>query len=228
MNIKHRHTITNITKIAVVVASMFAVSSQVTAQVTSSSIRGHVIDTQGNPVVGVTVEVVNILTGSRKTLTTSENGVFQSSGLQVGGPYEVRLQQGTNYKAKTVSDLFLQLGQTSNVALHATNNNLQVEVIEITGRVSMAAAFKSGPGTEFTEADIMNAPAISRDFKSLLKRDSKIIVDNTVDGGPALSIAGGNIRGNSLTVDGVKQNDDFGLNKNGYPGRRSPISLDAI
>ena len=45
---------------------------------------------------------------------------------------------------------------------------------------------------------------------------------------PALSIAGGNIRSNSLTVDGVKQNDDFGLNKNGYPGRRSPISLDAI
>ena len=43
-----------------------------------------------------------------------------------------------------------------------------------------------------------------------------------------LSVAGANIRGNSITVDGVKINDDFGLNKNGYPGRRSPISLDAI
>ena len=216
------------TRIAVIVASTFALSGQVTAQETSSSIRGQVVDAQGNPVVGVTVEVVNALTGSRKTLTTSENGVFQSSGLQVGGPYEVKLQEGANYKAQTVSDLFLQLGQTSNVALQATNNTSDVEVIQVTGKVSMAAAFKSGPGTEFTEGDIINAPAISRDFKSILKRDSKIVVDNTVDGGPALSVAGGNIRGNSLTVDGVKQNDDFGLNKNGYPGRRSPISLDAI
>jgi outer membrane receptor for ferrienterochelin and colicin len=225
---KHTHTLKKMTQIAVIVASTFALSSQVIAQVTSSSIRGQVFDTQGNPVVGVTVEVVNSLTGSRKTLTTSANGVFQSSGLQVGGPYEVKLQEGTNYKAQTISDLFLQLGQTSNVSLEASNNDLQVEVIEVTGKVSMAATFKTGPSTEFTEDDIINAPAISRDFKSLLKRDSKIVVDNTVDGGPALSIAGGNIRGNSLTVDGVKQNDDFGLNKNGYPGRRSPISLDAI
>ncbi|MFT5809177.1 MAG: outer membrane receptor for ferrienterochelin and colicin [Moritella dasanensis] len=228
MNKKHINKITKMTRIAMVVAATFALSSQVEAQVTSSSLRGQVVDTQGNPVVGVTVEVVNTLTGSRKTLTTSENGVFQSSGLQVGGPYEVKLQEGAKYKAQTISDLFLQLGQTSNVALQASNNDSQVEVIQVTGRVSMAAAFKAGPGTEFTENDIINAPAISRDFKSLLKRDSKIIVDNTVDGGPALSVAGGNIRGNSLTVDGVKQNDDFGLNKNGYPGRRSPISLDAI
>jgi outer membrane receptor for ferrienterochelin and colicin len=216
------------TRIALLVASSLAFSSLATAQVTSSAIRGQVLDTQGNPVAGVTVEVVNALTGSRKTLITSENGVFQSSGLQVGGPYEVKLQEGANYKAQTVSNLFLQLGQTSSVSLQATDSSSQIEVIEVTGVVSMAVAFKEGPSSEFTADDISKAPAIGRDLKSLLKRDSKLVVDNTVDGGPALSIAGANIRGNSLTVDGVKQNDDFGLNKNGYPGRRSPISLDAI
>ncbi|MFO0438705.1 MAG: hypothetical protein ACK5YD_09275, partial [Phenylobacterium sp.] len=42
-------------------------------------------------------------------------------------------------------------------------------------------------------------------------------------------VAGGvSNRFNSLTVDGVKQNDDFGLNNNGYPTQRSPISTDAV
>lgn len=216
------------TRLALLVASSLAFSNLASAQSTSSSIRGQVLDTQGNPVAGVTVEVVHSLTGSRKTLTTSENGVFQSGGLAVGGPYKVKLQDGSNYQSQTVEELFLQLGQTSNVSLQASDSGAQLEVIEVRGVVSMAGAFKEGPGAEFTEEDINRTAAISRDFKSLLQRDSKIVVDPTVDGGPALSIAGSNIRGNSLTVDGVKQNDDFGLNKNGYPGRRSPISLDAI
>lgn len=216
------------TRLALMVASSLAFSNLASAQVTSSSIRGQVLDTQGNPVSGVMVEVIHTPTGSRKTLTTSENGVFQSGGMTVGGPYEVKLQDGSTYKAQTISDLFLQLGRTSSVELQAAAGGVELEVIEVRGTVSMEATFKKGPSSEFTEEDISNTAAISRDLKSLLKRDSKIVVDNTVDGGPALSVAGSNIRGNSLTVDGVKQNDDFGLNKNGYPGRRSPISLDAI
>ena len=33
---------------------------------------------------------------------------------------------------------------------------------------------------------------------------------------------------NSITVDGLRQDDDFGLNFSGYPGVRSPISLFAV
>ena len=43
-----------------------------------------------------------------------------------------------------------------------------------------------------------------------------------------MSVAGTNPRFNSISVDGIGQNDDFGLNANGYPTTRSPISLDAI
>jgi hypothetical protein len=44
----------------------------------------------------------------------------------------------------------------------------------------------------------------------------------------ALEIAGVNNRYNSITIDGVRQSDDFGLNNNGYPTQRSPLSIDAI
>lgn len=217
-----------LTRVALLVSSALLASHQASAQVTSSGLRGQVLDTNGNPLAGVVVEVIHTPTGSKKTLTTTENGIFKSNGLTVGGPYLIRLQDGSQYEAKSIDDLFLQLGRTASIELQAAAAQSQIETISVTGTVAMAGAFKKGPSSEFNESDIANTPAISRDIKSLLKRDSKIVVDPTADGGPALSIAGGNVRGNSLTVDGVKQNDDFGLNKNGYPGRRTPISLDAI
>lgn len=68
MNKKHTHThkLKKMTKIAIIVAGVFALSSEVGAQVTSSSLRGQVVDTQGNPLSGVTVEVIHTPTGSRK------------------------------------------------------------------------------------------------------------------------------------------------------------------
>ncbi|MCW8108166.1 TonB-dependent receptor [Alteromonas ponticola] len=217
-----------LTRVALLVTSALVAAGQASAQETSSEIRGQVVDTTGNPISGAVVEVIHTPTGTRKVLTTTDSGIFQTSGLTVGGPYIVRLQDGSQYEAQTIDDLFLQLGRTASVSLTAAESQPEYETISVTGQVAMAGAFKKGPSSEFTEGDINKTPSISRDIKSLLKRDSKIIVDPTADGGPAMSIAGGNVRGNSLTVDGVKQNDDFGLNKNGYPGRRTPISLDAI
>lgn len=215
-------------KLAVVASAVLAITAPAVAQDTSSEIRGYVTDPQGNPLSGITVEIIHTPTGSSKTLVTSENGSFRTDGLAVGGPYIVKLEDGSTLEAQSIDDLFLQLGRASSVELIAKPKQENVERIAVTGQVAMAGAYKEGPGEEFTERDIDRTPAIGRDIKSLLKRDSKMVVDPTVDGGPGLSVAGSNIRGNSLTVDGVKQNDDFGLNKNGYPGRRSPISLDAI
>ena len=218
-----------LTRVALFVAGALMVGQQASAQVTSSALRGQLVDADGNPLAGVTVELVHTPTGSKKVLTTTANGIFQSKGLTVGGPYLVKLQDGSKYKAESIEDLYLQLGKTANIELVAGKPaSQQVEVIAVKASALSLGAYKKGPSAEFTEDDVRSTPAISRDFKSLLKRESKIVVDPTADGGPALSIAGGSVRGNSITVDGVKQNDDFGLNKNGYPGRRAPISLDAI
>ena len=44
----------------------------------------------------------------------------------------------------------------------------------------------------------------------------------------AVQCNGANPRYNSLTVDGVRLNDGFGLNSNGYPTQRMPFPYDAI
>ncbi len=210
---------------AIIGASVLLTQVYANASDTSSSIRGQVVDASGSVLSNVVVEVVHQPTGKIKTVTTTEGGIFQLRGLPVGGPYSVRISGGTTLKFNNINDLFLQLGQASKISLIEEQ---QIERIQVSGKLAMAGTYSKGPSKEFGESDIANTAAISRDLKSILKRDSRMMVDPTADGGPALSIAGGNVRGNSLTVDGVKQNDDFGLNKNGYPGRRTPISLDAI
>lgn len=212
---------------AIIASSILLTQLPAMASDTSSAIRGQVVDSTGMALSNITIKVTHLPTGKVKTLTTTEGGLFKAKGLPVGGPYSVMVTGGTDLKFDNIDDLFLQLGQASKVNLMAAAVQ-KIERIEVSGQMSMAGAYRKGPSKDFNEGDINNSAAISRDLKSVLQRDSRMVVDPTADGGPALSIAGGNVRGNSLTVDGVKQNDDFGLNKNGYPGRRTPISLDAI
>ena len=70
-------------------------------------------------------------------------------------------------------------------------------------------------------------PHINRDLRDIIRNDPRVYIDPAFAGG-ALHCAGANPRFNSLTVDGVRMNDLFGLNSNGYPTERQPFSYDAI
>lgn len=216
-----------LTRVALLVGSLLT-SGQTFAQETSSGIRGQVVDASGNPISNTIVELIHMPTGSTKVLTSSENGVFRSSGLTVGGPYMVKLQDGSSYTADAITDLFLQLSKTAPVTLVVTPNNNDVEKIQVTGERIMTGAGQTGSAAEFGEDAIGKTASISRDIKSVLQTDSRFSLESGGNDGAQLSVAGNNFRFNSLTVDGVRQNDDFGLNRSGNPGRRSPISLDSV
>ena len=218
---------TKFARLTLGIACSLLLSTQLFAAGTSSNIRGVLVDENGNSIANQSIIVIHVPTGRTKTLSTTDNGLFQLSGLNVGGPYTVKLAAGSSYSADDITDLYLKVDKTASIQIQA-NVKQDDNMVTIVGTKAMEGAFKKGPSAVFGEKDIQNTAAISRDIKSILKRDSKVMVDTGVNDGPAMSIAGGNIRSNSITVDGVKQNDDFGLNKNGYPGRRTPISLDAI
>lgn len=209
---------------SVALAAMAAASVPVIAQETSSSIRGSVVTEAGTDLAGVTVEVTHVPSGTVRTFTTNNSGVFYARGLKVGGPYVVKLASGSNYVARDVQDLFLTLGQPSSIQLTAASGGSVEEISVVSERVS--TVIRTGAGSDWGRDAIENMNSTDRDIKSVLRMDPKIWIDSTNEN--ALSIGGNNNRFNSLTVDGVQQNDDFGLNGNGYPTQRSPISLDAI
>ncbi|MFV1998566.1 MAG: TonB-dependent receptor domain-containing protein [Acidiferrobacterales bacterium] len=199
----------------------------VSAQTTTSSIKVAVTDASGNGVEGVSVAVTHIPTQRTKTEMSNANGSITIRGLSVGGPYQVQTSSTGGYTADAVGDIQLTLGKTELVSLVVTAVSGTLEEVLVTAQLE-GQRIQFGVGSEFNQERLESIPSISRDFISTLATDPQILVDNSVARGPAVSIAGGNYRFNSVTIDGVAQNDNFGLSKNASATQRSPISIDAI
>jgi len=196
----------------------------VQAQNTTSSLRVVVADTNGAPAGNVSVRITHMPTGRSISITSNDGGVANALGLAVGGPYEVEVADTSRYSADVQQNIFLDLDETAVVAI-TVRPALEAVVVTAEART---AALAVGVTSQFDRAAINATPSISRDFTSTLARDPKILVDNSVDRGPAVSMAGQNYRFNSVTIDGIPQNDNFGLNKNASATSRTPISIDAV
>lgn len=212
------------TATATAVALAIGLSAPAMANDTSSAIRGTITDPSGNAATGTVVTITHVPSGTKKTTTVNSSGVFSTKGLRVGGPYRITLDSDT-LEDTQINDVYLSLGDV--YPLDVTLRSAQsVERISVTGRVINALSGSTGPGNNFTLTDIEDAPSINRDIKDVVRVDPRISVNES--GGNAIQCAGGNPRFNSLTVDGARMNDNFGLNSNGYPTTRMPFSFDSI
>ena len=219
--------------LASVASTVLAISTTATAQSTTSALRVRVMDAAGENLSGVSVTITHVPTGREFQRSTNSAGVLTAKGLPVGGPYIVRLSDQSlviTNAPNNVQDVRLDLGETESVVLlanRADGADVAFEEIVVTSQ-RVLAALRTGAGRDFGTAQIEGIPSVSRDFVSVLETDSKILVDDSVPRGPAVSIAGQNFRFNSVTVDGVAQNDNFGLSLNASATQRSPISIDAV
>lgn len=207
--------------IALVSATTFAIQAE--AQVTTSAIKGTVT-AGGAPVANATVVIIHTPSGSRKTLMTNNNGGYNVSGLRVGGPYSVTVtsDKGSN----TVEGVFLTLGGVSTIPVSVSVDTGALEEIVVTGS-ALSGGIRMGAGSSIDQRTMDGVPATGRDFADYVKINPMINVDPSANL-VSISVAGTNNRFNSLTIDGVAQNDDFGLNANGQPGQRNTISMDVI
>jgi hypothetical protein len=193
------------------------------AQETTSSISGTVTS-EGAPLAGATVEALNTATGSRSTATTSANGGFTLSGLRPGGPYTVTVS-APGLPDTQVTDISTFVGQTYNLPVDLTGTDA---IVVTASRIQGAGSISRGPATVLDAEKIATVASVNRDIRDLMRRDPFARLDDTPSGGRAVSFAGQNARFNRFVVDGVAITDNFGLNADGLPSRRSPIPLDAI
>jgi len=192
------------------------------AQETASQMTGYVVDHEGKPIAGAQVTIVHVPTSTTATVTTTASGQFAATGLRVGGPYRVTAKAEGMQEA-SVEDLYTRLAERTSVTLVA-QPIVQLAGVQVSGASEREVTI--GAGSQFNAQDVSKLPSISRDIKDVVRIDPKAWIDPTNQ--DALEIAGVNNRYNTITVDGVRQSDDFGLNNNGYPTQRSPLSVDAI
>ena len=205
-------------------ALTMGVTTAAYAQVTTSSIRGEILTSSGQAVGGAQITITHVPTGTVSRATTNASGAFAQRGLRVGGPYTIGIS-GSDIRGELIEDIYLSVDQTFplNVSVSTTD-----EVI-VTGSILSSSGFKNdGLSTTLGIEALGEVVSIDRDIADAAEQNPFVSINVQGRGDKELSIAGANNRFNTLTIDGVALNDRFGLNANGYPTQRSPISFDAV
>ncbi|MBG9990919.1 MULTISPECIES: TonB-dependent receptor [unclassified Pseudoalteromonas] len=211
------------TALSLAIAACVGVSGAAMANETTSAIKGQVMGPNGNPAAGTKVTILHVPSGSVKTTEVNDAGYFTAKGLRVGGPYKVVVDSDV-YADQEFNNIILNIGNDYpvNVSLESQSS---MEQIVVSGAPISSMSGGTGPASTFTLTDLENTPAINRDLKDIIRIDPRITID---DSRGSINCGGGNPRYNSLTLDGVRMNDNFGLSSNGYPTIRAPFSFDSI
>lgn len=202
----------------------FAIST--TAQVTTSSMSGLVKTNSGEPLVGATVTVTHVPTGSVYTAVTRSGGRYDLANINPGGPYRIQVSF-VGFQSSTREDIFVDLGETEKQNFSLTDTQAQLTEVVVSGRARARETGKGGTETSVGRDKMANLPTVGRNISDFLR----FVPQAKITGDGGVAIAGQNNRYNSFYIDGAVNNDVFGLAASGTNGGQtgsSPISIDAI
>lgn len=194
---------------------------------TTSAIRGTVTEAAGQPVADASVVVRNTLTGAERSAVTGADGRFLVLLLQPGAGWSVRVSR-LGYADAEEGGIQLQVGETRTLAFVLQTRAVEVEGVAVdVERNPVIDPTRTGPATRLGERTVQSLPILSRDVMELAVLSP--LVRTTESGG--FSIGGQNDRYNALLVDGLLNQDAFGLTSAGVPGGQAGaklLPLDAV
>jgi len=148
--------------IVFVLSTVFVISTN--AQVTTGTITGRVVDTQGRVVAGATVTATNKGTGQARTATTNDEGDYIIAELPPG-KYDVTVE-AKSFSKSLLQDFELNVGAK-------TTQNFELKPGEVSATVNVSAdtapleTTKSDIGGVVTSTEVQNLPLINRTFANL-------------------------------------------------------------
>ena len=187
------------------------------AQITTSGMSGKVT-ADGEDVIGATIEVVHVPSGTKYQAVTNAKGMYAINGMRPGGPYRVNVSY-IGYQSKSFDNVSLQLGQTYNLNVGLTEDAQQLGEVVVSAKATKFTTEKTGASTNIDNQMLQNMPSVSHSITDYTRLSPY--------GGNGMSFAGADGRTANFTVDGADFNNNFGLSSN-LPGGGSPISIDAI
>lgn len=203
-------------------------AAPVFAQSTSAGVGGQVVGAGGQPVAGAEVIITHVESGTVSRATTDASGRYNARGLRVGGPYTIVVSKAGE-GSKTEENVYLTLNQVStvNAELNTGVTNLgAVQVVGVSGGVSVFSATKMGSGTAVDQTTLKALPSMGGNIQDFMRLDPRVAFTDRASG--SISAGGQNPRFNKVTIDGVSASDTFGLEGNNMPTQRQPVSMEAI
>lgn len=194
------------------------------AQVTTSAITGKIVDTKKEVLPGAAVIAVHIPSGTMYSGVSNGDGYYSLMGMKPGGPYRIETSF-IGYEKAELTGITLPLGETYIYNPVMSESSIALNELVIVGTSGFNTQ-RTGASANISAQQLQVMPSISRsigDFTRLIPQAA------STNGGTSFS--GANNRYNSFQVDGVVNNDVFGLAGTGTNGGQAgiqPISLDAI
>jgi hypothetical protein len=200
---------------------LFSIVS-VTAQITTSNIKGVVLDESAAPFSGANIIAVHTPSGTKIGGITNFDGRYNLLNMRVGGPYTVTVSY-VGFKSQTFDNLYLELGKAFNlnVTLSEDSQQLDAVVITSTNGSETFGSDRTGAETNIGRRELTRLPSISRSASDFTR------LEPSASGG---SFGGRNDQFNNFSLDGAIFTNPFGLDA-ATPGGQSdaqPISLDAL
>ena len=129
--------------------------------VTTGAITGRVTDRQGQPLVDVDVEVVNRSTGYASSTRTRATGLFLVQGLEVGGPYSVRVR-AIGYERFVRDDIYVRLSQATHVDAQLSAQPVELAPITLTvGRTADFTPTRQGVAVQISDTLVRRVPTFN-------------------------------------------------------------------
>ena len=192
-----------------------------TAQVTTSSISGVIVDDANIELEGANVVATHIPTGTTYGAVTNQDGRFNMVNMRVGGPYTVSISY-IGFNQQDFNNIFLTLGKSETISLAMTPDSQELKDVVVTADASdVFSSDRTGARTSVGRRQLSTLPSISRSAADYTR------LEPTASNG---SFGGRNDQFNNYSLDGAIFNNPFGLDA-ATPGGQTeaqPISIDAI
>jgi hypothetical protein len=192
----------------VVAISLFIVLPAL-PQMSTTDVKGKVIDENDEALPGARVFAKNQETGRERGVYTDRNGEYRLVALQPG-TYEFTVEM-EGFATQVVKDIVLNVGMV--VSMNFTMKLSAVsETITVTGEAPLVETTESDISTVVNEQQITNLPLNGRTFSELAilapGAERAVHGDPTKTRMGVFSLSGGAGRGSNISVDGGDDNDD--------------------
>ncbi|HET6669102.1 MAG TPA: carboxypeptidase-like regulatory domain-containing protein, partial [Pyrinomonadaceae bacterium] len=167
------------------------------------NLKGTVADSAGALIPGATVEAINDATGEKRSTTTSDDGSYSISNLQVG-IYTVTAS-ATGFSSATAKEVKVSVAFTTDVPLVLAAGGATANVTVTAGDAqTQLNTTDQQLSTLLDNKKIIDLPLLSRDPSALILLSPGTVSSSGIGG---FIVNGQRERNNNFLVDGIDNND---------------------
>ena len=205
------------------------------AQTFRGSIQGTITDPSSAAITGAKVKVFNSATGFSRTVTTNDQGEYQTSELPLG-TYSITVEK-EGFRTTTLNQIPVGVGSPARADAKLTPGQVK-ELVEVNANVPLVETTSNTTGGTIEATQVAELPVNGRDFTKLLELvpgTASDPVGSTESAGSygLFSLNGNRGRSNNYLLDGTDMNDGYrnlpSINQAGVWGCPSTIlPVDAL